>query len=250
MVSRKGLEQFLHDYLNVDQFKDYCPNGLQVEGSENIQTLVTGVTASQALIDKAVALNADAILVHHGYFWKGEFEPIVGVKKRRIGSLIANDINLFAFHLPLDMHPVSGNNVQLANELSLTVLDGVEPILGFPGIICDFDEYKSAFDVRELLSKNLEFDVLHVGEGGAVKRVAICTGAAQGYIDLLIDKGIDAYISGEISERTVHSAVEAGIHYFAAGHHATEKGGVQALGELLKTEFNLNVYFIDLPVPV
>jgi len=250
MVARAELERFLNEYLDVDQYQDYCPNGLQIEGSDNIQTIVTGVTASKALIDKAVELGADAILVHHGYFWKGEFEPIVGLKKKRIASLISNDINLFAYHLPLDMHPVIGNNVQLALELGLDTINVGDSIPGFPGVVCELAEIQSVSHVKNLLSENLGFDALHVGGSGKIKRIAICTGAAQDYIELLINKGIDAYISGEISERTVHSAVEGGIHYFSAGHHATERGGVRALGELLNKEFDLRVVFVDLPVPV
>ncbi|MBI43244.1 Nif3-like dinuclear metal center hexameric protein [Marinobacter lutaoensis] len=247
MVHRAELLARLDDWLQPRNFQDYCPNGLQVEGRETVGTLVTGVTASLALIEAAIAANADMILVHHGYFWKGEDPCVRGMKKARLKRLLEHDLNLVAYHLPLDDHPDYGNNRQLAEVLGLRnarPLDGLvwqgelpEPMT--PGALADH------------LASRLHRQPLHVGEGPAeIRHVGWCTGAAQGFIDRALAAGLDAYISGEISEPTTHTAREAGIHYYAAGHHATERYGVQALGEALAREFGLTHLFIDCDNPV
>lgn len=240
------LCHFCNDYLCIDEFDDYCPNGLQVEGKGKVEHLVTGVTASLELIDAAIQLDADAILVHHGYFWKGEAQPLVGFKGRRIRHLMQNDISLLAYHLPLDAHPSIGNNAQLALRMGwlVTQQDG----LLWSGEVqqsCGVDR------VMEELGDNIDSNPLLIHGGDhAVRKIAWCTGAAQSYIEQAAELDADLYISGEISEHTVHFAREMGIHYIAAGHHATERYGVQALGELLASRFGITHSYIDIDNPV
>ena len=250
-VERHLLLKEIEQFLNVNAINDYCPNGLQVEGKAQIKRIVSGVTASQALIDAAIELQADAILVHHGYFWKGEDQPIVGMKQRRIKALLAHDINLLAYHLPLDVHPEVGNNVQLAQRLGLTVTGPLEP--DNPrnvGLIGELDTPLSATEFAARIETALDRKPLLVDHGQPIKRVAWCTGGAQGYIEHAIAAGVDAYITGEVSERTFHEAQENGISFFAAGHHATERYGVQALGEWLAKRFGIEHHYVECNNPV
>ncbi|MDY7219541.1 Nif3-like dinuclear metal center hexameric protein [Denitrificimonas sp. JX-1] len=250
-VSRQVLVKEIEDYLNVNAISDYCPNGLQVEGKEQIKRIVSGVTASQALIEAAIELQADALLVHHGYFWKGEDQPIVGMKQRRIKALLAHDINLLAYHLPLDVHPEVGNNVQLAQRLGLTITGPLEP--DNPrnvGLIGELNPPLSATELATHIEKVLDRAPLVVGHQHLIKRVAWCTGGAQSYIEHAIAVGADAYITGEVSERTFHEAKENGISFFAAGHHATERYGVQALGEWLAKRFAIEHHYVECDNPV
>lgn len=250
-VERNLLVQDLEQFLNVSAISDYCPNGLQVEGKSRIQRIVSGVTASQALIDAAIELQADALLVHHGYFWKGEDQAIVGMKQRRIKALLAHDINLIAYHLPLDVHPEVGNNVQLAQRLGLTVTGPLEP--NNPrnvGLIGELAAPLSAHEFGARMTEALDRAPLVVDHGQPIKTVAWCTGGAQGYIEQAIAAGVDAYITGEVSERTFHEARENGISFFAAGHHATERYGVQALGEWLAERFGIEHHYVEYDNPV
>lgn len=248
---RTELQQYLNELLQVDRIRDFCPNGLQVEGRQQITTVVTGVTASQALLDQAIALNADAILVHHGYFWKNEPQVITGMKKRRIQALLQADVNLFGYHLPLDVHPEFGNNAQLAK-----VLGWPQP-LPFPGIepqgvvmSCTLPEPISSEQLGEHIASRLNRPLtVRIDSPQPIQRVAWCTGGGQGYIDQAANAGCDAFISGEISEQTTHSAVEQGLAYFAAGHHATERYGIKALGEHIADKFGLTHHFIDIDNP-
>lgn len=247
MATRIDILKKIDEWLQPENFQDYAPNGLQVEGSENVATIVSGVTASQALIDGAVKQNADMILVHHGYFWKGEDQAIRGMKKNRIKQLLDNDINLVAYHLPLDDHPEYGNNRQLANVLNI---QNPTPIGGlvWQGELSE-PMIPETFGLH--IARALHRQPLHVGGGPEkIKTVAWCTGAAQGFINVALNAGVDAYISGEISEPTTHTARECGIHYFAAGHHATERYGVQALGEALAKECGVRHQFVDCDNPV
>ncbi len=247
------LQRILNDKLSPELIKDYAPNGLQIEGSKTIRKIVTGVTASQGLIDKAIELGADAILVHHGYFWKGEPEPIVGMKGRRIRSLIKNDINLYGYHLPLDIHPELGNNARLAQLLDIEVEGGLE---GHAQSVAMYGRLKQAVNGVEFakrIDKALEREPLHIAPENAdklIETVGWCTGGGQDYIQLAADNGLDAFISGEISERTTFVAREQDIHYFSAGHHATERYGIKALGEWLAKEHGLDVTFVDINNPV
>lgn len=250
-VSREELARYLEQTLDINRFRDYCPNGLQVEGRSRIRTIVTGVTASLALLEAAAEADADAILVHHGYFWRGEDARVVGAKHKRLRLLLGRDINLFAYHLPLDSHPEFGNNVQLAAKLGL-VPDGRfgENDIGWLGSIAD-EQVQTADDLARLIESRLDRAPLLIGDPQRpVRRVAWCTGAAQGMLDAAVAAGADIYLSGEISEPTVHLARETGVAYLACGHHATERYGVQALGEHLAGRFGLIHRFIDIPNPV
>ena len=252
----KNLVSALDTLLQADLVKDYCPNGLQIEGRHEIKKIVTGVTASQALIDEALAKGADALLVHHGYFWKNEPYPIVGMKKRRISTLLHHDINLIAYHLPLDIHPTLGNNAQLARMLELEdlkAIDSISPV----GIVMQgrLKQPMSHKAFAKHLESRLNRQVVSVELETEIQRVAWCTGGGQGYIDAIAEidaqthETIDAFISGEISEQTTHSAREQNMHYFAVGHHASERYGVKALGEYLKSEYALDVEFVDIDNP-
>lgn len=250
-VSRGELAQFLAQTLEITRFHDYCPNGLQVEGKLHIQTLVTGVTASLALIEAAIALNADALLVHHGYFWRGEDACITGVKHRRLKLLMAHDINLFAYHLPLDMHPELGNNAQLAGQLGLRAdAHFGENNIGWLGLPIDAS-VKTVRDLASVVESRLGRTPLVIGDPSQVLgRVGWCTGAAQNMLADAVAVGANTYISGEISEPTVHLARETGVAYLACGHHATERYGVQALGSRIAEQFKIRHHFIDIDNPV
>ncbi|WML91134.1 Nif3-like dinuclear metal center hexameric protein [Thiothrix lacustris] len=246
------LETYLNKLLNIGKFRDYAPNGLQVEGRAEVTRIVTGVTASHALLDAAVEYGADAVLVHHGYFWKGEAPVIRGMKKQRIATLIQHDISLLGYHLPLDAHPELGNNAQLAMLLGIRnegVMDERE--LQSVGNIGSVSEPVSLADFGQQVATALAREPLLIAGGEhPVQRIAWCTGGAQGYIQQAFELGADTYLSGEISEHTVHFARENGIHYIAAGHHATERYGIKALGKHLADEFGLEHRFIDINNPV
>lgn len=250
-VSTTTLLAALDKYLDAASISDYCPNGLQVQGRPQIKRLVTGVTASQALIDAAIEQQADAILVHHGYFWKGENPCIVGMKHRRIKSLIQHDINLLAYHLPLDIHPEVGNNALLGKLLGLNVTGPLEA--NNPrsvGLIGKLDNPMTSQEFAQLIEQKLARTPLVIDCEKPIRTVAWCTGGAQGYIEHAIAAGVDAFITGEISEHSTHSALENGLSYFSAGHHATERYGVQALGEWIAERFGIEHQFIDCPNPV
>ncbi|MFT5716693.1 MAG: dinuclear metal center YbgI/SA1388 family protein [Oleiphilaceae bacterium] len=248
----KAIVNYLDKYLDINKIKDYCPNGLQVEGRSGVVKVLGGVTASQALIDEGIRQGVDVILVHHGFFWKGERAEITGIKRNRLKALLENDISLIAYHLPLDVHPEVGNNTQLAKKLRLTVTGPLEPLATKSiGLVGQLSEPMSAADFRDLVSKALGRECLHIGdEKEIIQSIAWCTGAAQSMIDKAVELGVDAFLSGEISEPTVHIARETGVHYFSAGHHATERYGVQALGDKLETEFDIQFQFIDIDNPV
>lgn len=251
-VSLIELNAKLNSLLLPEQFKDYCPNGLQVEGRAEVAKIVTGVTASQALVDAACEANADAILVHHGYFWQGEEQRITGAKRKRLKKLLGQDVSLFAYHLPLDVHREYGNNSQLANLLGLQVEGDLKkqnnhPLVLF-GRLSEPMSYESF--VAHLDSKLGRLPQSIEGHSDKISTIAWCTGAAQNYIGLAIDAGVDAYLTGEISEQTFHAAKESGIHFFSAGHHATERYGVQAVGDYLAAAFNIEHEFIEIDNPV
>ncbi len=252
MVTLKALVEYTNSLLTVDNFSDYCPNGLQVEGRPEVQCLVSGVTASMALIEAAISANADALLVHHGYFWKGEDECVTGMKRQRLQRLLGTDTSLLAYHLPLDAHPELGNNAQLASVLGFNR----SGCFGHDGglQLAQYGNLPQALDAQSLaahIEAQLGRAPLHIaGQAAKIKSVGWCTGAAQSYIDAAVEQGLDAFISGEISEQTVHVAHECGIHYFAAGHHATERYGVAALGDHLAGHFQISHQFIDIDNPV
>jgi dinuclear metal center YbgI/SA1388 family protein len=248
-MDRIELELYLNNVLEASRFKDYCPNGLQVEGRRKVEKIATGVTASLAFLEAALEWGADALLVHHGYFWRNEAPQITGRKYQRLKLLLANDINLFAYHLPLDDHPVYGNNAQLGAKFGL-IGDarfgdngiGWLSTLPMPITLAHFSA-----QVEHTLGRV----PLVLGDPDQeLRRVAWCTGGAQGYFDAAIDAGADVYLTGEISEQTTHAAVESGVAFVAAGHHATERFGVQALGSHLSEAFDLEHLFIDIHNPV
>jgi dinuclear metal center YbgI/SA1388 family protein len=253
MAQLRQTVNYCNDLLAIQDFRDYCPNGLQVEGKSVINKIVTGVTASQDFIEQAVERGADAILVHHGYFWKNEDASIVGLKKKRIARLLQSDISLLAYHLPLDAHGEYGNNVALADVLGLQVDGCVQqgPAKGLlwygrlPGPM-------AAGQLSAQLESRLRRAPLHLGSRSdqPIETIAWCSGGAQGYIEQAAELGVDAYLSGEVSEQTFHLARELDLHYFAAGHHATERYGVQALGRHLQQRFDIEVIFVDVPNPV
>lgn len=251
-VALTKLVEYIDQFLEVDRITDYCPNGLQIEGTDKVQRIVGGVTASQALIDKAIEMKADAVLVHHGYFWKGEPEAIRGIKKNRIKSFLENDISLLAYHLPLDVHKEVGNNVQLAQYLDLNVIGKLEPSNPKSvGIATELDREMTASEFSDFVSRKLNRECFHIGANQKlIKSVGVCTGAAQGMIEHAVNLGLDAYLSGEVSEPTVHIARESGVNYFSAGHHATERGGVKALGHHLSSVFDIEFDFVDIDNPV
>lgn len=251
-IGRTDLINYLDTLLNAKLIKDYCPNGLQVEGCEQINKIVTGVTASEALIDAAIEQKADAILVHHGYFWKGESYPIVGMKKNRIAKLIKNDISLIAYHLPIDVHNNLGNNAQIGKLLELSNVRAA-PEFSPEGIIMlgDYQNPKPLASVAQDVNQVLQREPL-VSDARKkdVKTVAWCTGGGQSYIDQVAQLGVDLFLTGEASEQTIHSSRELGIDFIAAGHHATERYGVKSVGEHLAAELDVEVQFIDIHNPV
>ncbi|HZN23012.1 MAG TPA: Nif3-like dinuclear metal center hexameric protein [Burkholderiales bacterium] len=248
-MQRAELDAYLEQYLEVAKFRDYCPNGLQVEGRVSVDRLVTGVTASVALLEAAIAARADAVLVHHGYFWRGEDARIVGTRRRRIGLLMAHDISLYAFHLPLDAHREVGNNVSLARILGFTIAGRFgEQELGLFG---ELDHSMTLGGLAGRVAERLNRDPLVIGDSSRpVTRIAWCTGAAQSYFEDAVRLGVDTYLTGEVSEQTVHLARESGVTFIAAGHHATERYGVEALGTHLATRFDIEHRFIDIDNPV
>ncbi len=249
MIDLLTIERYCDNLLETAKYEDYCPNGLQVEAGEQVRKLMVGVTACQALIDEATTWGADLLLVHHGYFWKGEPAPIRGLKGRRVASLLRNRISLLAYHLPLDAHPELGNNRCLAE------------VCGFPlpevtsagrGLVWQstLTEAIPADVLSVRLGDCLGRDLLHIhGRRERIERIGWCTGAAQGFLEEAAELGLDAYLSGEISESTVHVARELDINYFAAGHHATERYGVRALGEHLAQVMAIEHLHIDIDNP-
>ena len=249
-VNRDVLTQYLNELLKPEGFKDYCPNGLQVEGRQEVRRLVCGVTANQALLDLAIAEQADAILVHHGWFWRGETGVVTGIKRNRLKTLLAHDINLYAYHLPLDAHPALGNNVGLAKAAGWQQTG----VFGDQGLGCI--GIPEAPATVATLAANLEKSlgrppfVLAESLDQPIGRIAWCTGGAQSYFEAAIAAGADAFVTGEVSEPMVHLARETGVAYIAAGHHATERFGVQALGEAIAAHFGIGVRYLDVDSPV
>lgn len=246
---REELAEYLDVLLETARFRDYCPNGLQVEGRREVRRIVCGVTASQALIEAAVARGADALLVHHGWFWKGEDGRVTGFRKRRMQTLLGHDINLFAYHLPLDAHGQLGNNAQFAQRMGWQIAGRfAEQDIGFIGVP---PAPTFAGEVARNIENVLGRVPLLIGdEEQAIGKIAWCSGGAQGYFEQAILAGADLFVSGEISEQTVHLARESGVPYLAAGHHATERYGVMALGEHLAANCGLECEFVEIDNPV
>lgn len=250
MIERDELVQYINELLAIDLFQDYAPNGLQVQGKKEIKSIAYGVTASLALIDRAIAEKADAIIVHHGLFWKGQDGRVVGWMKERLQKLLVNDINLYAYHLPLDAHPTIGNNAVLGKVLELLPTQ----FIGEPKIIAIGQPMGGGeVTITELAERIVR--VLHreptvvQGDGRTIKKLGWCTGGAQGYFEEAIAAGVDAYITGEISEAQAHYARETGVAYIAAGHHATERFGIQALAGVIEQNFKVHGKYIEIDNP-
>ena len=245
----KELMDYTGQILEIARFRDYCPNGLQVEGKPEVNKIVSGVTASMALLEAAHDAGADLILVHHGYFWRNEDARVVGIKRARLKFLLVHDINLAGYHLPLDAHAEFGNNVQFGRVLGIEIAGnaGEQNLLAYGALDRAIDLAVFASHVGNVLQRTPQV----IGDmQKPVKRIAWCTGAAQSYFEDAVNLGVDVFISGEISEQTVHLARESGVAYIAAGHHATERYGVQALARHLAERFDLSHEFIDIDNPV
>ncbi len=253
MVPLKSLVEYCNDLLSINEFRDYCPNGLQVEGVSTVKKLVCGVTACQDLIEAAIDEKADALLVHHGYFWKNEQPVITGIKRKRIQRLLEHNISLLTYHLPLDAHSEFGNNVTLARKLAIQI-DGCVQEGDARGLLWygTLPEPQTASLFAGHVEQVLLRKPLHLpaAQDKPVQRIGWCTGGAQHYIEQAAELALDAFLSGEVSEQTRHLAKELDIHYFAAGHHATESYGVQALATHLASQFDLQTLFINIDNPV
>jgi dinuclear metal center YbgI/SA1388 family protein len=243
------LRDYIASLLEPDRFRDYCPNGVQVEGKAEVCRIASGVTASQRLLKAATTWNADVILVHHGYFWRNEDAAITGIKKQRIAHLFQHDVSLLAYHLPLDAHAKLGNNAQLGQRLGFME----HGRFGEQDIACygELVQEQTLAHLTRKIEHSLQRTPLVIGEGDPIiRRIAWCTGAAQGYFEAAIALGVDAFLTGEISEQNVHVAQETGVIFIAAGHHATERYGVQALGAHLAEHFGIEHQFFELENPV
>ncbi|QKQ24438.1 Nif3-like dinuclear metal center hexameric protein [Candidatus Ruthia endofausta] len=242
MIDNKTLSKYCHDYLNVDAFHDYCPNGLQIEGKPNITKIISGVSANQDLIDRAIDEGADALFVHHGFFWKNENSAIIGIKKNRIKALLKHNINLFAYHLPLDAHPKVGNNAQLAQRFNIKNPTSIGDTLVWQG---EVDTTLGSFSntIKQVLSRT---PLVFGADDKILKRIAWYSGSAQTYIEHAINIDADCFITGEVSEKIPAIAKENNIAFISAGHHATERYGVQALCQYLSDKFRFKHQFIDI----
>ena len=252
MAKLQDIIQWCDQTLKSPEFKDYAPNGLQIEGKTEVHKILAAVTASQDAIDAAIRENADLLLVHHGYFWKGEAYPITGMRGKRIKSLIQHDISLLAYHLPLDSHPSLGNNVAIADLLKLERIEALDPSERHPiGNIGYLNQPMPVEEFKKFVSEKLKFDVTHLpADKNMIEKVGFCTGGAQDFIVKAAEQGCDAYISGEVSERTFYEAKELGVHYFACGHHATERYGVQRLGQAISEQFDIEYIYFELNNPI
>ena len=252
MANLHDIVQWCNQTLKANEFKDYAPNGLQIEGKSEIKKIVCAVTASEDAIDAAIAQQADVLLVHHGYFWKGEPYPITGMRGNRIKKLIQHNISLIAYHLPLDAHPVLGNNAAIADLIGLKNLEALDSSEKHPiGNIAYLEHALSPEQFKAKLQAIFDFNVIHLpSDKPQIQKVGFCTGGAQDFINKAAQENCDAYISGEVSERTFYEAKELGVHYFACGHHATERGGVQRLGQAIADQFTISVQFVDTANPI
>ena len=251
-IELQHLVAWCDQTLKSPVFKDYAQNGLQIDGKTEVRKILAAVTASQDAIDAAIRENADLLLVHHGYFWKGEAYPITGMRGKRIKSLIQHDISLLAYHLPLDSHPSLGNNAAIADLLELERIEALDPSERHPiGNIGYLNQPMPVEEFKKFVSEKLKFDVTHLpADKNMIEKVGFCTGGAQDFIVKAAEQGCDAYISGEVSERTFYEAKELDVHYFACGHHATERYGVQRLGQAISEQFDIEYVYFELNNPI
>ena len=253
MTARDDIVTYCNELLESHVYKDYCPNGLQVEGNTSVKTIVTGVSACIDLFEEAAALNADMVLVHHGFFWKNENPCILGTKKSRLQSLLQNNISLVAYHLPLDGHRRIGNNAMIGKLMNWKITDHLNSHCGFPiGSIGKVGKPASAASIQKQLTEKFHQPALMITNDPkrTIKSIAWCSGAAADDLEFAIMAGVDAFMTGEPVERIYHQARESNIVFYACGHYATERLGIQALGEHLAKTFNLKHHFIDIPCPI
>ena len=252
MANLSEIIRWCDQTLKAQEFKDYAPNGLQIEGKAEVKKILCAVTASQTAIDAAIAYGADMLLVHHGYFWKGEAYPITGMRGKRIKSLIQNDISLVGYHLPLDSHPTLGNNAAISDLLGLENIEALDPSERHPiGNIGYLKTAMSPEAFKSFVSEQLAFDAIHLtAERKEIRKIGYCTGGAQDFIKKAFDQNCDAYISGEVSERTFYEAQELNVHYYACGHHATERYGVQRLAQAISEQFGIETQYFELNNPI
>lgn len=252
MAKLNDIIQWCDQTLKTAEFRDYAPNGLQIEGRQEVNKILCAVTASQQAIEAAIAEQADLLLVHHGYFWKGEPYPITGMRGKRIKTLIQHDVSLLSYHLPLDAHPSLGNNAAIADLLSLQQMRALDPAERHPiGNIAELPQAVTPVEFQHYLAERLQTQVMHLpAQTDSIRTVGYCTGAAQDFIGKAAEQGCDAYLSGEVSERTYYEAQEMGVHYYACGHHATERYGVQRLGQAIAEQFAIEYHYYELNNPV
>lgn len=252
MANLNDIIQWCEQTLAAREFKDYAPNGLQIEGKSEVNKILCAVSASQSAIEAAIEQGADLLLVHHGYFWKGEAYPITGMRGKRIRALIQNDISLVGYHLPLDSHPTLGNNAAIADLLELENIEQLDPSERHPiGNIGYLKQPMSPEYFKNHVSEKLGFDAIHLpADKTQIHKVGFCTGGAQDYIHKAALQECDAYISGEVSERTFYEAQELNVHYYSCGHHATEKYGVQRLAKAISEQFNIEYAYYELDNPI
>ncbi|MFI4853340.1 MAG: Nif3-like dinuclear metal center hexameric protein [Candidatus Makana argininalis] len=241
------LENLVNKKLFNKLIKDYCPNGLQIEGRKKIKKIITGVTSCKTLIEIAIEKNADAIIVHHGYFWNNENIKIFGMKRKHFKKILTNNINLYVWHLPLDYNIKFGNNIQLANILKLNKINFISPLV----LQGQFNKFLYVKELKKKLQFYLNNNIFYYGKTGSnfIKTVALCSGGGHKLIDIILNKKIDAFITGDKSEQCVNFAKENKLHLYTCGHYATEKFGIKSLGEWLFKKYNFDVSFIDIPNP-
>ncbi|WP_425619507.1 Nif3-like dinuclear metal center hexameric protein [Buchnera aphidicola] len=241
------LEKLINEKLSSHQFDDIVPNGLQIEGRSTVKKIITGVTACQDLLNKALYYNVDAIIVHHGYFWKNESKYIHNMQKERLKTILINDINLYSWHLPLDAHKKLGNNAQIAKKLNISIKGNILPYV-FWGTM---DNKITSDELVERIKNKFQITPIHLYQNAPsyIHRIAWCSGRGQNFIKQAYKLGIDAFLTGEISEETMHIAKELGIHFFSLGHHITEKDGIKSLGNWLKAKYHLDVQFVNIHNP-
>ncbi|MGS0707752.1 Nif3-like dinuclear metal center hexameric protein [Acinetobacter sp. ANC 3781] len=252
MAKLNEIIQWCDHILKSPEFKDYAPNGLQIEGKPDVNKILCAVTASQGAIEAAIEQGADMLLVHHGYFWKGEPYPITGMRGKRIKSLIQHDISLAGYHLPLDSHPTLGNNAAIADILALENIEALDPSEHHPiGNIGYLKQPVSAEEFKLYVSQRLDFNAIHLAaDKKSIQKIGFCTGGAQDFIGKAAERNCDAYISGEVSERTFYEAKELNVHYYACGHHATERYGVQRLAKAISEQFDIEYSYFELNNPI
>lgn len=241
------LEDIINKKLLSNQYDDIVPNGLQIEGEKIVKKIITGVTACQDLLDKALFYNANTIIVHHGYFWKNESQYIHNMQRKRLKTILSHNINLYSWHLPLDIHPQLGNNAQIAKKLNISIKGNILPYL-FWGTV---EKKITGIELSKKIAQEFQKYPIHIYKNAPlyITRIAWCSGKGQSFIKKACVFGVDAFLTGEISEETTHIAKELGIHFFSLGHHVTEKDGVKSLGEWLHEKYNLDVTFIDIYNP-